>query len=47
MHSFENEYKQFLHFPQATPSTGSKQLTDLAKILAIVVLPVPLGPENK
>jgi hypothetical protein len=32
---------------QGSPSRGSRQLTDLANILAVLVFPVPLGPQNK
>jgi hypothetical protein len=39
---------QELHLLQASPSVvGFSQLIVLAKILAQVVLPTPLGPQNK
>ena len=38
---------QLSHSLQGLPSTGCSQLTALAISLAIVVLPVPLVPQNK
>jgi len=35
---------QTLHSLQGSPSTGFKQLTALARILAALVFPVPLPP---
>ena len=34
-------------FPQGLPSAGCSQFTAFAKILAMVVFPVPLVPQNK
>ena len=40
--------KQFSHSPHTEQSSFKfKQLTEAATNFAIVVLPVPLGPENK
>ena len=39
--------KQLLHSLHGLSSTKCSQLTILAIILAVVVFPVPLGPENK
>ena len=38
---------QDAHSPQGLPSTGCSQLTLFAKSFAILVLPVPLVPQNK
>ena len=38
---------QEAHWPQGLPPAGFSQLTALAKILAMVVLPVPLVPQNR
>ena len=38
--------RQVGHLPHGLELTPSSQLTDLAKILAIVVLPTPLVPEG-
>ena len=38
---------QLGHSPQGLPSTGCSQLTLFAKSFAILVLPVPLVPQNK
>ena len=35
------------HSPHGLPSTGCSQLTAFANILATVVFPVPLVPQNK
>ena len=35
------------HSLQGLPSTGCSQFTALANILAILVLPVPLVPQNR
>ena len=47
MSGFPLNERQFSHLPHAIPVLLSKQLIDLAKILAVDVFPVPLGPENK
>ena len=39
--------RQLSHSPQGLPSTGCSQLTAFAKILAIVVFPVPRVPQNR
>ena len=46
-HSFSLDARQASHSSQGLPLTGCKQFTVLANIFAIVVLPVPLGPDNK
>jgi hypothetical protein len=38
---------QFAHTPQGEPSLGSRQFAAFAKILAVLVLPVPLVPVNR
>lgn len=39
-------FKHISHSPHGTLSRGFKQLTSLANIFAIVVLPVPLVPQK-
>ena len=41
-----NIARQFLHWLHGSPSIGFSQLTALAKILAIVVFPIPRKPLN-
>ena len=36
-----------VHTPQGSPSTGWAQLSALARIRAVEVLPVPRGPLNR
>ena len=43
----KNKDLQLLHCKQGFPSDTDKQFNALAKILAEVVFPVPLGPQNK
>jgi len=38
---------QLAHVPHGLPSAGCSQFTALAKILAIVVFPVPRVPQNR
>ena len=42
-----NMPRQISHSLQGFPSTGCRQFTARANILASVVLPVPLVPENR
>ena len=42
MSGFPLNERQFSHLPHAIPVLLSKQLIDLAKILAVDVFPVPL-----
>ena len=36
-----------LQMPHGSPSSGDSQLSTFAKMRAVLVLPVPRGPENK
>ena len=38
---------QAAHLPQGLPSTGERQFTARANILAVLVLPVPRVPQNR
>ena len=39
--------RQLAQASQGSPFWMSRQLTALAMILAVVVLPLPLGPQNR
>ena len=39
--------RQFSHSPHGSPETPAPQLRALARIRAVVVLPLPRGPANR